>query len=160
MNEQISAFLVRLGADPALRRRFEQAAAEVMAEAGLSAAEQTEVLRRMGGETPRGRIFAASIDEPDPSEPDPDEPVSDVALEGRIHAAAEDEPSPMVTPQGAPGDTPAEMPADWSEKVYGDSADDVPSDPSGEATGATPADVSGEVYGDSADDAPRGRPDA
>lgn len=155
MNERISAFLVQLGADPALRRRFEQATAEVMAEAGLSAAEQAEVLRRMREGTPRGRIFAASIDEPSPTEP-----VSDVALEGRIHAASAEEPSSMSTPQGKPEDLPVEMPADWSEKVYGDSSDDVPNDPAGEASGATPMDVSSEVYGDSADDTPHDKPDA
>ena len=109
--------------------------------------------------TPRGRIFAASIDEPSPTEP-----VSDVALEGRIHAASAEAPGSMSTPQGKPEEPPVEMPvempADWSEKVYGDSSDDVPNDPAGEASGATPMDVSSEVYGDSADDTPHDKPDA
>jgi hypothetical protein len=136
MNERISALLVRLGADPALRARFEQAAADVMAEAGLTAEEQTELLRQMKEGTSRGRIFAASAVEP-----------SSESREGRIHAPEASDDAPTAESEA--------VPANWSAKVYGDSPDDVPAGSSGAATGETPDDVSDKVFGDSADDSPR-----
>lgn len=137
MNERISAFLVRLGADPALRGRFEQAAAEVMGEAGLSADEQAEVLRQLREGTPRGRIFAASIDESSPVAPDA--PAALDAPEGRIFAPGEDVQGRIHAPEAEP--------ADWSGQPGSDSADDV--------TGETSEDLSDKVYGDSADDSPQ-----
>ncbi len=135
MNERISALLARLGADPELRARFDRAAEEVMAEAGLNAEDQAELLRQMRQETTRGRIFAASTMESG-GEIDPEQ------LEGRIHAVED-------TPEAAQAD----MPATWPERVYGDSADDSPLEEPSDDTGAA---LSDEVYGDSPDDSPRG----
>jgi hypothetical protein len=132
MNERISTFLAQLGADPALRGRFQQAAAAVMAAAGLNADDQAEVLRQLREGIPRGRIFAASLEESSPEESSPE------VLEGRIFAPGEDVQDRIFAPETEP--------ADWAGDPGSDSADDV--------SGAPAEDVSEEVYGDSADDSP------
>jgi hypothetical protein len=91
MNERVSALLVRLGADPALRARFVEDGRAVMNEAGLTPLERAELLRYVDAE---GRIHAASIS------PD-DVPLEtgegrifveeEQAPEGRIHATEADE---------------------------------------------------------------------
>jgi hypothetical protein len=123
MNERISALLVRLGADPALRARFVEDAGSVMAEAGLSPIERAELVRHVDAEgrphaesivpseepveEAEGRIFAPEgrIHAPESAG---DAPLD--APEGRIHAAESGEDEPLGAPEGrifAPGDEPA-----------------------------------------------------
>ncbi len=150
MNERISALLVRLGQDPALRARFEHEAEAVMVEAGLDAEERAELLRQMRGGTARGRIFAASATEGSSSQLEGTE-----QSEGRIHAPE----GRIFSPEGRifaaeEGRIHAPEGRIFAAESATDSPDDVPTDESGSATGETPEDVSGRVYGDSADDSP------